>query len=105
MFDEAIVGKPDLAPRLAEALERSARPADLARALKVWQQQLPLRRQGTIDWFQAQLRIARLLLALDQAPECLKLIRSLRLAYADLASPDLKQAFDELEQKAADKSP
>ncbi|OAI56856.1 hypothetical protein AYO47_01895 [Planctomyces sp. SCGC AG-212-M04] len=104
MFDEAVIGKPELTRRLAEALEKSARPADLARARDIWQQQDSMLKQGTAPWFQARLRLARILLTLGQAAECRKLIASTRIVYADLGGPDLKKAFEELERQAAAKA-
>jgi TolA-binding protein len=104
MFEEAMPGKPELAPRLADALEKSGQPADLTRALELWRKQQALKKQGTAAWFQSSFRIARILLALGQAAECRKLIVTTRIVYPELGGPDLKQAFDELDRQAAAKA-
>ena len=100
MFQAALAGNAELAPRLADALEQTGRPADLAQAREIWKQQLVKQKQGTTGWFAARLRLAKILLAQGQAEECRKLILSTRIAYRDMGGPELKRAFEDLERQA-----
>ncbi len=101
MFDEAAEGRPELTPRLADALMKTGRPQDLQRARALWQQHEAQQKQGTRTWFEARLHLAECLAALGQSAEVRKLIVSTRIVYPELGGPDLKSRFGELERNAA----
>ncbi|QDT55347.1 hypothetical protein Pan44_33900 [Caulifigura coniformis] len=103
MFEDASTRRPELAPRFAEALERTGDPKELARARDFWQRHEAQQKQGSATWFAARLRLARVLLALGQASECRKLILSTRIVYPELGGPDTKRAFEQIELQAAAK--
>jgi len=103
MFEEASTGRPELEPRLADALERTGQPKDLARARDFWQRHESKQKQGSAAWFAARLRLARTLLGLGQSAECRKLILSTRIVYPELGGPETKRAFEEIEKQAAAK--
>ncbi|HVJ68250.1 MAG TPA: hypothetical protein VM510_09715, partial [Caulifigura sp.] len=101
MFGQAAIAKPDLMPRVAESLTLTGKKDDLQRARGLWQQIAAKEKQGTRPWFEARLKLARVLLALGQKNDCRQLIATTRIIYEDLGGPDLKQAFDTLEQETA----
>lgn len=101
MFEQAVALNPSLLPRLAESLSMTGRKENLAKARDYWQQHESKQLQGSTRWFEARLNLARTLVALSESADCRKLIASTRIIYPELGGPELKQAFQEVEKRAA----